>query len=220
MSRILCCAATFVALSMPTVGLRAADARMIMPRPSVARSCPGSPTWTATQKCIERFGTTKLLRSVGDVRLVQLTAHEGDFGTSGVYLYVQSSKRWHIGGSYADAKPTVIGFSTPTYDRRRAYRIDVAYAANEHVMVDEVSARNAFVRRKTAVFCSGQSPVCMQILTACDVFVAGKLHETFRGTLAYQGAGLMKVGGDRSRAGEYCQQPEVAYIPVPQINFD
>ena len=76
------------------------------------------------------------------------------------------------------------------------------------------------MRRKTALFCSGQSSGCTQILTACDVFVAGKLYATFRGTLAYQGAGLMKVTGDRSRAGDYCQQLEETYIPVPEINFD
>lgn len=216
MIRILCSAAVLVSLSLS----RDADARVVMRRPSVADSCPGSPTWSATQKCIERFGTTTLLRSQGDVRLVQLRAREGDFNISGVYLYVQSGKRWHIGGAYVDRKPMVIGFSTPTYDGRRAFRIDVVYAANEHVMVDEVSARNAFVRHKTAVFCSGQSSGCTQILTACDVFVAGKSYATFRATLAYEGGGLMTVAGDRSRAGDHCQQLEETHIPVPELSFD
>lgn len=197
-----------------------ADARVMIRRPSVAQSCPGSPTWEATQKCIQRFGTTKIVRSKGNLRLVQLQAREDDFDTSGVYLYIQSNKRWHIGGANFDIKSTIVGLSTPTFDHRTSFRIDLESAANEGVMVDEVSARNAFVRRKTALFCSGESASCTQILTACDVYVAGKLHATFRGTLAYEGGGLMRVTGDRSRGGDVCQQAEEAFIPVPSIDFE
>jgi len=220
MTRLACIVAALAALSSPGALSRDADARVMIRRPSVAQSCPGTPTWDATEKCIQRFGKTKILRSSGGMRLVQLNAREDDFDTSGVYLYVQSNKRWHVGGAYFDLKPVVVGLSTPTFDRRRSFRIDFEYAANEGVMVDEVSARNAFVRRKTSLFCSGQSVGCTQILTACDVFVAGKLHATFRGTLKYESGGVMRVTGDRTRSGDVCQQAEENFVSVPSIDFD
>jgi hypothetical protein len=217
MIRTLCLAAVVASVSLPVAVSRDAEARVIM-MPSVQRSCPGSPTWQATLTCLQRFGTPKLVRSQGDVRLVELRARENDFRMSGLYLYVQAEKRWHVGGMYLDDKPSVIGFSTPTYGHQKLYRIDVVYSANEEVAIDEVSTRNAFVRRKTAVFCSGDSSGCSQIITACDVFVGGKLHSTFRGTLAYEGGGKMKVAGDRSHAGDQCAQEEDAFIPVPTLD--
>lgn len=209
-----------VLVSLAAVRLREADGRVVIRRPSVAQSCPGSPTWEATQKCIQRFGATKLLRSQGDVRLVRLQAREDDFNTSGLYLYVQSNKRWHIGGAYFDLDRTFVGLSTPTFDRRRVFRIDLESAATEGMMVDEVSARNAFVRRKSSLFCSGESAGCTDILTACDVFVAGRLHATFRGTLSYERGGMMRVTGDRTRAGDLCMQAEEAFIPVSSSDGD
>jgi hypothetical protein len=221
MRRTLCIASIatlWVSLSLPLAGSRDADARVVM-MPSIPRSCPGSSTWQATLACIERFGTAKILRSQGAVRLVQLRARENDFRTSGLYLYVQEKKRWHIGGTIFDPKPKVIGFSTPSYDHRKLFRIDLVYAANEEILVDEVTSRNAFVRRKTSMFCSGESSSCSDIVTACDVFVGGRLLATFRGALAYEGGGVMSVTGDRSRAGEQCTQPEQTFIPVP-VNLE
>jgi hypothetical protein len=217
MLRTMCFAVVVMLLARPLAGSRDADARMMIVRPNVARSCPGSATWQATQRCLERFGAAKLLRSQGNLRLVQLKAREPDFRTSGLYLYVQTKQQWHLGGIYQDARPSIIGISTPTYEHRKLVRIDVVYAANEELLIDEVTLRNAFVRRKTAVFCSGDSSSCTQILTACDVFVGGKLHATFRGTLAYEGGGKMTVDGERSRAGDQCAQPEEAFIPVPTL---
>jgi hypothetical protein len=218
MTRFACLVAAL--LSLHGFVPRDAAARVMIRRPSVAQSCPGASTWDATQKCIQRFGKTKILRSQGGVRLVQLQAREDGFDTSGVYLYVQSNKRWRVGGAYFDLKPVLVGFSTPTFDHRRSFRIDFEYAANEGVMVDEVSARNALVRRKTSLFCSGESAGCTEILTACDAFVAGKLHATFRGTLKYEGGGVLRVTGDRSRSGDVCQQAEENFISVPSIDFD
>jgi hypothetical protein len=146
MLRTLCFALVVVTLSLPLVESREAEARMIM-MPSVPRSCPGSSTWQATLDCVARFGTARILRTQGDARLVQLRAHEGDFRTSGLYLYVHAKKRWRVGGMYLAAKASVLGFSTPTYDHQKLFRIDLVYAANDEIVVDEVTSRNAFVRR-------------------------------------------------------------------------
>jgi hypothetical protein len=206
-----------LSVSLPVAGSRQAEARMII-MPSVPRSCPGTPTWQATLTCLERFGTTKIVRSQGNVRLVQLREGDARMRTEGLYLYVQAKKRWHLGGMYLEAKPSVIGLSTPTYEHRKLFRIDVVYAANEEVLIDELTIRNAFVRRKTAVFCSGESSMCTRILMACDVFVGGRLQSTFRGTLEYQNAGLMNVTGDRSHADEQCSQPEDTLLPLPNLD--
>jgi hypothetical protein len=219
MLRTLCVAAIVIAMSLPLVEVREAEARVVM-RPSVTSSCPGASTWQATQECLERFGTAKIIRTQGDARLVQLRSREGLFGTSGLYLYVKEKKSWRVGGMYLDVRPSVIGFSTPTFDHRKLFRIDIVYSSNDDIVVDEVTSRNAFVRRKSSLFCSGESPSCTMIMTACDVFVSGRLYSTFRGTLAYQGGGRMLVTGDRISAGDQCSQPEEAFVPVPSIELE
>jgi hypothetical protein len=217
MLRALYIASIAVLLSLPAVA-RDAEARVVM-MPSVQRSCPGAATWQATLTCLERFGTPKLLRSEGRARLVQLHGNEHQFRISGLYLYVQGKQGWRIGGMSLDERSSVSGLSTVRFGSHPIYRLDLVYAGTDDVLVDEVTVRKAFVRRKTALFCSGDSSGCTQIVTACDVFVSGKLFNTFRASLAYDRDALMNVIGDRTRAGEYCAQPEQTWLPMPSLDL-
>jgi hypothetical protein len=191
-----------------------AVARVIM-QPSIAHSCGFQKTWDAVASCVKRFGTMKLERSRDDAKLFRVTPGEGQWGTEGIYLFAKSNQGWRLVGQFLDNDVRVVGFSTPTFSGKKVYRVDLLHAANQDVSVDEVSTRRGYVRRATSLYCGGVVSSCAQVVTSCDVFVGGKLLETFRGTPRYTQNGIVEVDGDFTRAGHECATEEQNLIELP-----
>ncbi len=206
--------ALVAALSVSLASTVAAG-RVVM-RPSIAQSCRAQKTWDRVASCVKRFGTIQMERSRDDAKLFRVKPSEGQWGTEGIYLYAKNRDGWQLVGQFLDYDVRIVGFSTPTFSGRRVYRVDLLHAGNEEIAFDGVSARRAYVRRATSLYCGGVVPSCAQVITSCDVFVGGRLHETFRGTPRYTKDGILKVEGDFSRSGSQCATDENNLIELPQ----
>lgn len=191
-----------------------AMARVIM-RPSIARSCGFQKTWDAVASCVKRFGTMQIERSRADAKLFRVKPAEGQWGTEGIYLFAKNPRGWQIVGQFLDYDVRIVGFSEPRFSGKKVYRVDLLHAGNQDIAFDGVTARRAYVRRATSLFCGGVVSSCAQVITSCDVFVGGKLHQTFRGTPRYTHDGILEVDGDFSRAGSECATEEHNLIELP-----
>ncbi|HUS32863.1 MAG TPA: hypothetical protein VMZ53_30385 [Kofleriaceae bacterium] len=189
-----------------------AAARVVM-TPTVPRTCGTAESWDKVMKCLERFGTPKLERSVDGAKLVGIAYPK--FNVPGLYLYRSVGKRWVIAGMFeAIGTFDVRGFSRPTIAKHTGYRFDVGVVQSE--TSDETSSANE-VRRKVSVFCDGGTYRCTEVTTSCERLLDGRATETFRGKLAIKGD-IAKVTGDRSRAGTMCDVPDELQLDFAQVN--
>jgi hypothetical protein len=190
----------------------AGDARVLL-MPTIPSTCRGGPSWAKVAACLERFGKLTVLDSSADVKLVQLSGDgvERGYRTEGIYLYKARNKQWGLGGMREGEGYTRVALTRFKTGRFTGYRFDLRKTENRYV---QLHARNrpAHVRKTLAVFCSGQSSGCSEVLLACDVYVDGKTYWTFRGTPELTNGGLF-VRGDRSTAGFECAQDEESWLP-------
>ncbi len=198
-----------------TLGLpQSAGARRVILRPSLVSECQRAASWDAMQVCVRRFGVMTMLRSSADMRLVRVTTDGDDLGVSGQYLFVRHGRRWQLGASIR-GEYEVKSITRPTFDGQQVIRIDIAHALRHEIVIADGVSHPAWYSARMSVFCDGTSAACEQVVTSCDLIVRGKTFNRFRGTLAYEQAGSMRVVGDRTLAGTNCEQPERVFIPLP-----
>jgi len=183
-----------------------ASARVIM-TPTIPRSCPRGASWEQVEKCLARYGKPKVMRDLGSAKLVRLTEAHG-FRIPGFYVYALD-KDWRFSGMYETTADDfdLSSFQQVKIGKNVGYRFDIAESARNEVPVSEEQTRPGLMLFKTAVFCGPNEINCAAIITACDVFVDGKSHETYRGKLSFKGDIVQNVG-DRRHATQSCATSE------------
>lgn len=166
--------------------------------PAIVSECSTEPTWDDIRACVDQQGRSTIAQSLPHARLLRV-AHEGDKHTD-LALFVET-KGWRLAGLDEDAGE-LLDFQRITLGTREAYRIDLG--SSEH---DE----DRIIQRHEQRYCTGAGYRCSSVMIACDMLVGGKAIATFRGTVTWQDDHL-HVAGDRTRAGDECEQP--ADVPV------
>jgi hypothetical protein len=182
-----------------------ASAKVIM-IPAIARECSEQKTWGEVMKCAGEHGHAKLEKSLPHARLIRIT-HDHD-EQSGLYLFVEA-KGWRLGGM-TEYAGELLGFDNPTLGTHGAYRYELG--------ITERNGDNTVIRREQ-VYCGGVGYRCTTVVTACDVLVAGKAIETFRGTVSWHHDHL-RIAGDRTHAGGECAQAEEVNVWFPETEID
>lgn len=179
--------------------------------PTVARECGEEPAWKDVAACAAKFGAVKIERTLPHARLVRITNPTD--GIRGIYLFVEAGTKWRLGGLYED-DVAVLGLDTVTFDGHPVYRIEIGMSNQFAVSLDgRTTTRTMFVEHEQ-VYCTGTSYRCTSVRTSCDALVAGKAQLTFRGTVTWKDGALL-VAGDRSHAGKFCDEREVAPLLFP-----
>jgi hypothetical protein len=181
-----------------------ASARVIR-IPPVASACSEERTWDDVAACAATFGTVKIQRTLPHARLIRIT--NANAGDRGIYRFVESHKAWRLGGMY-EAPALVLGLDTVSIGTRRVYRIEIGATDHADVALDDTTTAHAVTVRHEQMYCGGVGYRSSTVMTSCDVLIAGKTRWTFRGKVRWKD-GSLRIAGDRSRAGEECEQAEV-----------
>jgi len=182
----------------------------------MVRKCPKAKTWDLVMACLAKHSNPKLNREVKGAKLVTLYEKAGTSKPvdNGVLLYIERDGHWQIGGRFETygGEYTVLGLSQLTVGKRTGYRLDLGQASPFTLMVDGVSQIQALLRIRRSLFCSGDSYVCPEATTSCEVTVDGLAWHVFRGTLTIQEDSIAMVDGDRERAGPQCATSQKVYL--------
>ena len=192
-------------------------ARVVM-MPTIQSNCPSGRTWGTVASCLAKFGKTKVLRSRHDLRVAQITDATSGFRVPGIYIYVQQGTSWVLGGSLEGTDYAFVSIDKIRAGRFHGYRMDVRVSRADDVVIAERS-RHVHVRENLAVFCSGHTPGCSVARTSCDVYLDGKSYWTFRGKVEPLDD-QVRIRGDRSSAGEECNQEEIVDLPFTGVELD
>src|SRR6185312_6688778 len=103
-----------------------------------------------------------------------------------------------------------LDFSRITLGKHDVVRIDLGSTARDE---------DRIVQRHEQLYCTGTGYRCSGVVIACDVLVAGKALETFRGTVSWKNNAL-HVAGDRSRAHNECEQAEDVPVYFPDTEIE
>jgi len=189
-----------------------ASARAVM-TPAVPRTCRELESWEKATKCLEKFGTVKVVRELTGVKLVSVTS---SIRIPGLYVYREVGKKWRIAGMFEIGGAfEVFDFSRLKILRHTGFRFDLG-------LVEDLSppeGPRAIIQQKLSLFCSGESYFCTQVVTSCDYLVEGRAHESFRGKLAIK-ADTAVVTGDRSRSGNVCASPDELSLGFTDFSDD
>jgi hypothetical protein len=184
-----------------------ASAKRVIMTPTIPRSCPSAASWDGVVTCLARFGEVTLERKLAGARLVRLAGKDAGFRVPGLYLYVERGKRWVLGGMLDGRSDyELVRLERVRIGEHEGYRFDVGTFEETGVSLDGDTSVPAQSQQRYAVFCAGSSYRCTAVMTACDLFVAGKSYFAFRGTLKHEGDDVV-VEGDRRNTGTACDQP-------------
>ena len=193
-----------LALLLATAGTASARRKRVVHIPTIGELCPGGAEWDKVTACIKRQSPFKLLRDESGVKLVQI-AENSRF--SGLYIYTHD-KQWKLQGEIRlHQAHDLLAFERVTMGKRSGFRVDVGTSTPSAITIDGETTLPAVFRYKLTSLCFLNS-YCMQMTTSCDVLLRGKAYYAFRGKVVYE-RGQIKVVGDRSNAGQYCQQAEL-----------
>ncbi|HEY5925468.1 MAG TPA: hypothetical protein VIV11_27475 [Kofleriaceae bacterium] len=193
-----------IVIALLLASVSPASSRRVVHIPTIGELCPGSAEWDKVATCIRRQSPFKLARDEVGVKLVQIA--EGS-RFAGLYIYTLD-KQWKLQGEMRLYQAhDLLQFERVTMGKRTGFRLDVGTAMPSAISVDGETSMPAVFRYKLTSLCFVNS-YCMQMNTACDVLVRGKAMYSFRGEVVHEG-GKIKVVGDRSNTGAYCQQPEL-----------
>jgi hypothetical protein len=187
-----------------------ASARVIS-IPAVARECGEEPTWEDVATCAAKLGTVKIERTLPHARLVRITNENA--GARGIYLFVERNKTWRLGGMYEDGV-SVLGLDTVTFAGHAVYRVTFGLSEHSDVSLDDMTMTPVVFVQREEMYCTGAGYRCTTVRTSCDALVAGRARLSFRGTVHWKN-GALHVAGDRSRAGTFCDEREVAPLSFP-----
>lgn len=183
-----------------------ADARRVVHIPTLRELCPGGSDWVKVSGCIKRQGDFKLVRDEKAVKLVQLSRAAR---LGGLYVFMHDGKSWQLRGELrVDQDADLLRFERVAFGKHAGYRVDVGIAMNTSLSRDGETVVPAVLRQQFALLCFEDRASCLEVMTSCDLLVRGRAYNAFRGKLAYANKQLSVVG-DRRRAGEYCEQPEL-----------
>jgi hypothetical protein len=206
-----------LAVIASTVLITASDAaarKLVVMDPPMVRACPRAKTFPLVMTCLAKHGTPKLLRDVRGAKLVKLEQASGRYADTTLLLYVERKGEWQIGGmnrSYGAAAADLLGFEVVKIGKRAGYRLDLGSSNPFTYMVDGISPVAADLHTQRSLYCSGDSYHCQEVMSLCDVTVAGRTWHTFRGTQSI-GDNMILVKGDRSRAGPHCSASDKVYL--------
>jgi hypothetical protein len=196
-----------VVIALLLVTTSSASPRRVVHIPTISELCPGGESWDKIGECIKRQAPFKLLRDEENLKLVQI---DEPYRFGGLYIYTHP-KQWKLHGEVRLYQPhEVLAFDRVTFGKRSGYRIDVGISAASSVSFDGETSVDMLIRQKLTNLCFDNS-YCMQVTTACDVFVHGKAYYSFRGKVVYENRQL-KIVGDRTNAGQYCAQGELLSV--------
>jgi hypothetical protein len=182
-----------------------ASARVIR-IPPVAAACSEEQTWDDVATCAAKLGTMKIERTLPHARLVRITNDRS--GIHGIYLFVERNKTWRLGGMYED-EVAVLGLDALTFGGHSVYRVSFGVSEHSDVSLDDSTMTPVVFVQRDEMYCTGAGYRCTTVRTSCDALVAGKTQLTFRGTVSWKD-GALHVAGDRSHAGTFCDEREVA----------
>lgn len=176
--------------------------------PPIVSACPHAATWPLVLACINQHGlAATVVATLDDANLIALTTNDKSAAFQGFVLYVRAGPAWRIGGLTQD------GGSRTDYDilriehvAKRGYRVDLALSRRSSTSLDAVTSVDMFDHQVIAMFCSGTTYHCMQVVKKCEQIVHGQTISAFDGTiimhdnhLTLAGAGTQvpcSVGGD------------------------
>ena len=167
--------------------------------------CPATTRWSKFERCqLKHIKVLERLHDAPTVKLVAYTYPGYPAGHKRIELYLLHDKTWVNSGFYAESNPTseLLRFAPVNGD---TFRVDMGYANQTWVTLDEVSSRPAMLRRQYSYFCSVQHG-CRTVMTACDVLVHGKAVSTFRAVPKLKGAAV-ELYGDGRGTNRYCVKP-------------
>ena len=182
-----------------------AAGRRVVHIPSIGELCPANADWDKLATCVKRHAPFKLLRDGASLKLLHIDGGRRNFGGYYVFTY---DKQWRLHGHVPTySAGDLLQFERVTFGSRAGYRVDLGTTTMSAITVDDETSIPALYRHRITALCFGGG-YCTQVITECDVMVHGRAYFTFRGKLVHENKQL-KVIGDRSRAGAYCEQAEL-----------
>jgi hypothetical protein len=178
--------ALLVMAVMVTLGGVAQADMMDIQDPPIVTACPHAATWPLLLACIKQHGlAATVVGTLDDANLVALTTNDKTRAFQGFALYVHAGTGpWRIGGL------TQNGGNLADYEvlrlehvNKRGYRIDLALAQPSSATLDNVTSVGMFNREVIAMFCSGRSYGCLELVQKCEQIVYGQTISAFEGAI-------------------------------------
>jgi hypothetical protein len=179
--------------------------------PPVASECGEEPTWEQVATCASKFGTVKVERTLPHARLIAI--QDENAAARGFYLFVEVHGAWRLGGMY-EMPGEALALESVRLGTHDVYRFEVGVTEREELSLDGRTPERAVILHHDQIYCTGIGYRCSSLTSACDVLIAGKSLLTFRGKVSWK-AGALHVAGDRSHAGDMCEQNEVVPLSFP-----
>ena len=178
------------------LGAGVAHAERIV-EPKLVRECSIGKSWAAVATCLGKLGPTRILHTTKSARVVALEKH-------GLALFVERKGTWNLEGlaELGGTDHDLLGVTPLTIGTRSGYRVDIG-----RVFQHRLELQDAQWRIQSSLYCSGNTWICTEVITACDILVRGTTRWTFRGTVTLDKR-VAVIAGDRSHAGTHCSVPE------------
>jgi hypothetical protein len=186
-----------------------ASARVVR-LPPVVEYCGGELTSDEVLACTRKLGEAKVERTLPHARLVRVPGRDTSPSSPGYYVFVENHGHWHLAGIH-EGDGELFGFDLAKLGTRTAYHFDLGVSEHIEISLDGVTPSRGLYVRREQVYCSGEGWRCSTAMTSCDLLVGGKAVETFRGKVEWK-ANQLHIAGDRSRAGNECDQAESVYF--------
>lgn len=164
--------------------------------PPIVSACPHAATWPLVLACIKQHGlAASVVSALDDANLISLATNDGAATFQGFVLYVHAGPAWRIGGLSQNGGDRVdyevLRFEHVT---KRGYRVDLALAQPTVTSLDSVTSVRMFNREVIAVFCSGTTYRCIEIVPKCEQIVHGQTISAFEGTIVVHDNHLTLAG--------------------------
>lgn len=187
--------ALLVVVMLTLGGVAHADMIDIQDPPIVA-ACPHAATWPLVLACIQQHGlAASVVGALDDASLISLVTNDRAATFQGFVLYVHAGPMWRIGGLTQNggnrADYAVLRFEHVT---KRGYRIDLALAQSGSTSLDGVTSVPMFDHELLAVFCSGTTDNCIEVVQKCEQIVHGQTISAFEGTIVVHDNHLTLAG--------------------------
>lgn len=198
------------------VGIADADARRPprAPRPvkPYVEPCAQGDTWPIVESCLDKLGKIAVLYETPAVVVVHVT--ESHVERRRLLLYGKKAEGWVRSNLYAGTGPNaeLIKVGTLAVTGGTAIRIDIGTTSRSVISLDEITTTPSMWRVVSTSVCMPGTWYCTNMVTHCEVYVAGKVYWSFRGDLFWHPSLGLRMRGSLGNAGGVCHASQSLFI--------
>lgn len=165
-------------------------------------TCPPNTDWNKLQRCMQSKDKVVILRDLPSAKLVRRFGKATASPTISLYMRVDGT--WNVTTfSWSALDGNEVTALTMLSDG--ALQLEATATMPTSVILDGVVPLPALLRRKYTTICTARAE-CNSVQTSCDMWIHGKAYWWFRGKAMWDGQ-LLRVDGDATNAGSYCEVP-------------